>query len=302
MFDWGDIRVFQALARHSTTGRAAADLGCSQPTVVRRIAGLEDALGLTLFTRGPSGFQLTEHGTALLHASRAAEAAMRDIADVAESLRTQDSGRIVVTLLDQFDSFLMPVLRDHRVRWPDIQVQLITSYRRFDLSRGEADLALRAGVSFDGDNVLVRNMPIASWGVYGSKKLAEEGKLPRSADELANYPIAGGEGNLALLPSFHWLEEKAGPAGFALRCNSFAAIRSVIVDGNAISNVPCVVGERDRELVRCFPPERSLDVPLYLAARRDALRRPAVRDLFESIAKHIESNADLLAGQTEQES
>lgn len=296
MFDWGDIRIFQALARHGTTGRAATDLGCSQPTVVRRIAGLEDALGLILFTRGASGFQLTEHGAALLEASRAAEAAMRGVADVAESLRSQDSGRIVVTLLDQFDSFLMAVLRDHRTRWPQVQVQLITSYRRFDLSRGEADLALRAGVSFDGDNVLVRNMPIASWGVYGSRTLAEEGRLPRSADELADHPIAGGEGNLALLPSFHWLEEKAGPAGFALRCNSFAAIRSVIVDGIALSTMPCVVGERDPELVRCFPPERSLDVPLYLAARRDALRRPAVRDLFESIANHIESNADLLTG------
>lgn len=296
MFEWGDIRVFQALARHGTTGRAASDLGCSQPTVVRRIAALEEALGLTLFTRGPAGFQLTEQGTALLEASRGAEAAMRDVADVAESLRCRDSGRIVFTLLDQFDGFLMPVLRDHRARWPEVQVQLITSYRRFDLSRGEADLALRAGVGFDGDNVLVRDMPIASWGIYGSRKLAGEGRLPRSPDELANHPIAGGEGNLALLPSFHWLEEKAGPPGFALRCNSFAAIRSVIVDGIAISTMPCVVGERDPELVRCFPPERSLDVPLYLAARRDALRRPAVRDLFEAIDKHLRANAAILNG------
>lgn len=81
-----------------------------------------------------------------------------------------------------------------------------------------------------------------------------------------------------------------------MRCNSFAAIRSVIVDGIAISNMPCVVGERDPELVRCFPPKRSLDVPLYLAARRDALRRPAVRDLFEAIDKHCKANAAILSG------
>jgi DNA-binding transcriptional LysR family regulator len=173
---------------------------------------------------------------------------------------------------------------------------LVTSYRRFDLSRGEADLALRAGVGFTGDNVLVRDMPIASWGVYGSRRLADEGKLPRSPEELADHPIAGGEGNLALLPSFHWLESKAGPNGFALRCNSFAAIRSVIVDDIAISTMPCVVGERDPELVRCFPPVRALDVPLYLAARRDALRRPAVRDLFEAIDQHLKENALILSG------
>jgi DNA-binding transcriptional LysR family regulator len=70
----------------------------------------------------------------------------------------------------------------------------------------------------------------------------------------------------------------------------------VIVDGIAISNMPCVVGERDPELVRCFPPVRDLDVPLYLAARRDALRRPAVRDLFESIDRHLRANASILSG------
>lgn len=296
MVEWWDIPVFLALARHGTTGRAAKALGCSQPTVVRRIAALEDQLSLNLFTRGPGGFVLTDEGNALLEAARNAEAAMHGVSDVAESLKCEDSGRIIFTLLDQFDGFLMPVLKAHRDRWPDVQVQLITSYRRFDLSRGEADLALRAGVGFDGDNVLVREMPTASWGVYGSKGLAEQGRLPETPEELASHPIAGGEGNLALLPSFHWLEGKAGPAGFALRCNSFAAIRSVIVDGIAISTMPCVVGERDRELVRCFPPERSLDVLLYLAARRDALRRPAVRDLFEAIDKHLKANAAILSG------
>lgn len=296
MVEWGDFPVFLALARHGTTGRAAKELGCSQPTVVRRIAALEDALGLTLFTRSAAGFELTERGKGLLEAARGAEAAMRDVADVAASLKTNDSGRIVFTLLDQFDGFLMPVLRDHRARWPDVQVQLITSYRRFDLARGEADLALRAGVSFDGDNVLVRQMPTCSWGVYGSRRLAEEGKIPKSPEELTDHPVAGGEGNLGLLPSFHWLERMAGPGGFALRCNSFAAIRSVIVDGIAISNMPCVVGERDQELVRCFPPVRELDVPLYLAARRDALRRPTVRDLFEAIDRHCNANATILAG------
>jgi DNA-binding transcriptional LysR family regulator len=296
MFEWGDIRVFQALARHGTTGRAATDLGCSQPTVVRRIAALEESLGLTLFTRGPAGFQLTDKGTALLEVSRGAETAMRDVADVAESLKCQDSGRIVFTILDQFAGFLMPVLKEHRVRWPDVQVQLITSYRRFDLSRGEADLALRAGVRPEGENVLVRDMPIASWGVYGARRLADQGLLPRSAQELCNHPIAGGEGNLALLPTFHWLERMAGEKGFILRCNSFAAIRSVIADGIAISNMPCAVGERAPELARCFPPVRELDVPLYLAARRDALRRPAVRDLFEAIDRHLHANAAILSG------
>ena len=59
MLAWDDLKLFLALYPERTTGRAARDLGVSQPTVVRRLSGLEQEIGLTLFERHSSGLTPT---------------------------------------------------------------------------------------------------------------------------------------------------------------------------------------------------------------------------------------------------
>jgi DNA-binding transcriptional LysR family regulator len=58
-FDWNDLRVFAAVLEHGSTARAAKALGVDQTTCARRIAALEAALGLELFTRDATGYQPT---------------------------------------------------------------------------------------------------------------------------------------------------------------------------------------------------------------------------------------------------
>jgi DNA-binding transcriptional LysR family regulator len=294
MFEWGDIRVFLSLARHGTTGRAAKDLGCSQPTVVRRIAALEESLGFPLFTRGPTGFDLTESGSRLLPAAERAASAMQGVTDALTSLRQVEREKIRVTLLDQWEGLMVPVIQQHRIRWPGVEVQMLTSYRRFDLGAGEADIALRAGASFDEEDVLTRRMPDVGWGIYVSRTLAED-RRPRSLEEVSRLPMAGGDGNLALLPAMQWFEGLAGPSGIAVRCNGFAAVRAAIIEG-AVGLLPCVAGGADAMLYPCFSPIDHLMVPTFLGARRNALQRPAVRDLFEALSHHIQGKAALMGG------
>jgi LysR family transcriptional regulator, regulator for genes of the gallate degradation pathway len=74
-----NIRHFAALAatvRHGSLTRAARAVNLTQPALTQAIAGLETALGVTLFNRGPTGMSATE--PALLLAPRA-EAAIGHI-------------------------------------------------------------------------------------------------------------------------------------------------------------------------------------------------------------------------------
>jgi DNA-binding transcriptional LysR family regulator len=298
--EWGDLPVFLALARHRTTGRAAKSLGCSQPTVVRRIAAMERALGLTLFNRTTTGFELTATGAQLLPAAERAAVSMQAADDCVAALRKAESAKIKVTLLDQWEGLLVPVLQSHRTRWPGVEVQLLTSYRRFDLAAGEADIALRAGVPFEtdnsgaGDEVLVRRMPDVGFGVYVNRYLKPH-ERPSSPETVARLPMAGGEGNLALLPAIQWFEGLAGPSGIAIRCNGFAAVRAAILQG-AVGLLPCLAAGADPALTACFPPPEHLRVPAYLGVRRQALQRPPVRDLFEALSTHVMSQAPLMDG------
>ena len=64
MFDWNDLRAFLAVAETGSTLAAGKRLRVSQTTAARRVAALEEALGVTLFDRRQSGYVLTPAMTA----------------------------------------------------------------------------------------------------------------------------------------------------------------------------------------------------------------------------------------------
>src|SRR5687768_18104245 len=94
MFAWDDIAVFLALYRERTTGRAATALGCSQPTIVRRLAGLEQELGLNLFDRTPSGLVPTDAAHSLLALAERVERAVCEFSTEVGSLEIGRSTRL----------------------------------------------------------------------------------------------------------------------------------------------------------------------------------------------------------------
>jgi molybdate transport repressor ModE-like protein len=77
VFDWNDLRHLLAVAREGSTLAAAKALGLSQPTVHRRLAALEKALGCTLVERLPTGYRLTELGEELQQYAEGVEQAVR---------------------------------------------------------------------------------------------------------------------------------------------------------------------------------------------------------------------------------
>ena len=70
---WDDVRAFLAVARHGTLTAAAGALGIGIATLSRRVDRLEDALGVPIFVRQQSGYQLTEEGSELLDRGDALE-------------------------------------------------------------------------------------------------------------------------------------------------------------------------------------------------------------------------------------
>src|SRR3546814_16484497 len=62
MIDWDDVRYFLAIAREGSVRSAAGRLGVNHSTVLRRIARLEERLGVKMFEKLPSGYRLTAAG------------------------------------------------------------------------------------------------------------------------------------------------------------------------------------------------------------------------------------------------
>jgi DNA-binding transcriptional LysR family regulator len=296
VFAWDDIAVFLALYRERTTGRAATALGCSQPTIVRRLANLEHELGLSLFDRTPSGLVPTEAAHSLLSQAERVERAVCEFTTEVDSLAGTALNIIRLTFLDHFERLLIPVLRQFRARWPGIQTELLASDRIYDLARGEADIGIRGRDRPTSDEIVVHDLPPTGWAVYASAHVPPE-ERPHSRDEVAKFPLALVEGSPGHLPVYRWLASLPAHRTTAMRCSNFRALRSALVSGAAVSALPCTIGDGDPELVRCFPPQEEWDIPIFLVARRAILRRPPARDLFDSIASHFEMHPTLLTGQ-----
>lgn len=296
MFAWDDIAVFLALHRERTTGRAAQALGCSQPTIVRRIAALEHQLGVTLFERTPTGFVPTDAAAQLLAYAEQVERAVCEFTAEVDALTGSGLDVIRLTFIDHFERLLVPVLRNFREHWPRIQTQLLASDRMYDLARGEADIAIRGRQRPGGDELVVHQLPPTGWTVYASAFAPPE-ERPGSPDEVGEFPLALLEGPPGSLPVYQWLEGLTASDVRPIRCSNYRALRSAIVSGAAVSALPCTVGDHDSDLVRCFPPIEEFDVDIFLVARRAILRRPPGRDLFDSIANYFKKHPELLMGE-----
>lgn len=143
--DWNDVRYVLALARLGSVRAAGARLGVSHATVSRRLNALEGALGVRLFDRGPDGYTLTAAGRRILPTAERLE---QDAAELERGVLGEDervAGPVVVTCGEGYVArFVVEALAEVVRRHPDVEPRVTVDSRPFDLSRREADVAVRA--------------------------------------------------------------------------------------------------------------------------------------------------------------
>ena len=138
------LRAFEAAARHLSFVKAAAELYVTPAAVSHQVKGLEDQLGVALFTRLPRGLLLSDAGRAMLpelargfdHFARAVRGAVAG--EVAGELR--------VTMIPSFAQlWLLPRLERFIAAYPDVRLILSGVAELVDLSRSDIDLGIRYG-------------------------------------------------------------------------------------------------------------------------------------------------------------
>lgn len=169
---WTDLRVFLEVAKCGSFSDAAVQLGVGQPTVSRRIAGLEERLGCALFHRGRRGTALTRQGEKMLPA---AEQMARWASEAASVAQEESEVRGLVTIAAPpgvSATWLTPFAMELRSRHPDLRLSLRAGIDYVDLARGEADLAIRELPSTEPSLVTLASLttPIA---VYAASSYAE---------------------------------------------------------------------------------------------------------------------------------
>jgi DNA-binding transcriptional LysR family regulator len=297
IMDWDDLRFVLAVARAGSALRAARALEVNQTTVMRRIARIEADIGAQLFESRQNGQRLTSLGQSVAAAAERIETEVTALQSAISAGQRVLAGSVRFTSSEVFASRIVaPCLRTFRKRHPDVTIELITADRRLDVSRGEADVALRAGLRPEGGGIVAQRLPDAAWALYCSPAYAQDHGVPTDPSELSGHAIVGAEGTMASVAAFLWLARVAPNANIGTRSNSLTNLVSALRAGLGVGLLPCFVGDAETELQRCFPPIRELDGELWLIVREALKQTPHVRAFVDFLAAHIQGMRKELAG------
>jgi DNA-binding transcriptional LysR family regulator len=157
--EWNDVRLFLAIAEHGSLTEAARRLKVGQATVSRRLAELEERLGYALFQRGVEGASLTPQGERWLTPARHMAEWAGELGHAAERGDAEPSGVVRISAPPgvAYD-FVAPFARKLREKHPKLTLEVLSKVEYVDLSRREADLALRTRAPTQRDLVCVATL------------------------------------------------------------------------------------------------------------------------------------------------
>lgn len=287
--DWGHLRFFLEMARTGSLSKAARRLAVDRNTVARRVAALEDALGLTLFERGPLGWTRTAAGEELAELATRVEADVLALALHAGARDRALTGSVRLTTTMHLTTYLLtPAVPRLREKHPGLVLEIAADARAFDLTRREADLALRMGRP-QAPGLVTRKLSAIQFRFYAAKALVGS----RRTVDLAKDPFVGFEESLVQTPQESWFARTAPERRVVFRCNSTAALAAAARAGVGVGLLPCFVAEPDPDLVALDGPAAP-DHELWLLVHGELRRSPPVRAVIEWVDELVARARPLL--------
>ena len=233
------LRVFAAVARHLSFGKAAEEMHLTPPAVSMQIKELEEHVGLPLFDRGGRSVALTVTGEYLLVYARKVLATLKDAEDAVARLKGLQTGRLTIGMVSTAKYFIPRLMARFRSEHPGIEVRLAVGGNREQLvallQSNEVDLAIMGRPPRE---LATRAEPFAVHPhvivTPPDHPLARMGHAPAAA--LANYEFLirePGSGTRAAMEKFfadHRLEPRV-----AMEMTSNETIKQAVMAGMGIS-------------------------------------------------------------------
>jgi DNA-binding transcriptional LysR family regulator len=249
-----DVASFVRVVDLGTISAAAAAEGVPKSTISRRIARLEDALGVELLRRSPRSFALTEDGR-LLHTR--ATGALQELANVEQALsdaRETPRGTLVVTAPHDLGRSIAvaELLAQYRARYPEVSVHVRLEERVLDLVAEGVDVALRAhGGDIPGEaGLMTRSLGAQRARLYASPDYLARHEEPSSPAELDRHEVvAHSTASSRTLVLYHSDGTETRPSvSPAHRVNDFGLAQALVQSGAGIGILPdFAANEPERE-------------------------------------------------------
>jgi DNA-binding transcriptional LysR family regulator len=268
--DWDDLRFALAVAEAGSLNAAAQALGVRHSTVLRRLDALEARLGTRLFDRLRSGYRPTDAGELLAEHARRVRPEIdalqrrlvgRDL-EPSGSLRLNTSYIAMLYLLPQA---LAGFARAH----PRIEVEVAEASALVDLSRRDADVALRLSRQVP-EHLVGRRLGEVDFAFYAARGATD---LPQQVTPLptllAEGRFIGFERDRSARFFECWALQHLPPERIVFRVDIFQSVLAMTRTGLGLGLLPHFVEAAEPGLLRVSEPIPALRTPLWLLTHPD---------------------------------
>jgi len=294
MLSWDDFRYVKAIAGGRSLAGAAEALGVNHSTVFRRLGQIEAQLGSRLFERSRAGYALTPCGEAMVQLAQRMEDDIHTFERQVTGHDLRPSGELRLTTNDTLLVHLLSdILAAFRSAYPEITLDVVVSNHSLNLSKRDADVALRA-TDRPIETLVGRRVAGIGWAIYGPPALAD---ATIDADVAArSHDWVGFGDNLASIKPAKWLKQHVDPQRIVYKVNTVLGLAEAVAAGIGVALLPCFIAALTPGIKRLSAPDRDLESGLWLLTHADLRHTARVRTFMDFAASEIGKRRKLIEG------
>jgi DNA-binding transcriptional LysR family regulator len=291
-----DLPLILALSRERTLAGAAERLDVDLSTVFRRLNALETRLRVRLFDRSPRGYQLTAAGERAAGAAERVETELLSLDREISGRDQQLSGRLRVTASETLSHSVLPALfAAFQKLHPRIELILTIDNRIMDLSRREADVALRVRRPTD-PGLFGRRLTGVAWAFYGPAQSGGTLRREGRSYNFGKHTVIGWDEPARIVAS-DWITARVPPERIGFRCNSLVNQLEAVRAGLGIALLPCYLADRDSQVRRMSGVLPDLASELWIVTHQDLRNTARIRAFLASVGDAIAAERRRFEGQ-----
>ena len=289
-FDWNRARAFLVTAEEGSFSAASRALGVSQPTVGRQVAALEKELDVLLFDRAGHTLNLTATGHDLLeHMRPMAEAASRvSLTAAGQSVSIDGEVCISAAVVEAF-YMLPPIVAGLRRSHPGIEIEIVATNETSDLSRREADIAVRSFRPKQPDLIARKVRESRAWLYATPEYLAGLGN-PTTPEELSKGDFLGFDRTDVLLNGLNTLGLSLSPDSFPVVTANQLMQWELAKQGVGICIMLEEVGDPEPRVVRALKDFPPFPVPTWITTHRELKTSRRMRVVFDRLVEEFSAD------------
>jgi len=171
---------------------------------------------------------------------------------------------------------------------PGLRVELIMSEHFLDIAKGEADVAIRAGIPNE-ETLVGRKIADVPWALYCSRAYAERHGRVERAEDIDRHLVIEFDGDIREHHAAQWLRSVAPHATVVARSNTVPGLLMTVKSGAGLAPLPMPLASTEVDLVCVFGPVLGLYSQIYLLTHPDLRHTPRVRAFFDFIITELDS-------------